>query len=73
MLSCYVVNTPEQWSQWMTEAGTDGAAALAKKLEYVKNYMKDAWGIDLDVLRSVVLRRTGDVLAEKVDLTDLTI
>lgn len=73
MLSCYVVNTPEQWDQWMSDAGTEGAAKLAKKLEYVKNYMLEAWNIDLDELRTTVLRRTGDVLAAKVDLTDLTI
>lgn len=73
MLSCYVVNTPEQWAKWMTEAGADGSAKIAKKLEYVKTYMQDAWGIDLDELRDVVLRRTNDILEGKVDLTDLTI
>lgn len=73
MLSTYIINTPEQWDKWMTEAGTDGAKKLDAKLEYVRSYMLDAWDIDLDELRDVVLRRTSDILADKVDLTDLTI
>lgn len=73
MLSIYIINTPEQWDAWMTEAGADGAAKIKTKLEYVRSYMLEAWGIDLDELRDVVLRRTSDILANKVDLTDLTI
>ncbi len=72
MLSTYVINTPEQWAEWMEQAGTEGAAKINRKLEYVRNYMLDAWGIDLDDLRRVILRRTNDVLANRVNLTDLT-
>lgn len=73
MLSTYIINTPEQWAKWMQAAGTDGANKINTKLEFVRSYMKDAWGVDLDELRDVVLRRTSDILAGKVDLTDLTI
>ena len=72
MLSTYVINTPEQWAAWMTEAGTEGSAKIEKKLAMVRSYMLSAWNIDLDELREVVLRRTNDVLASRVDLTDLT-
>ena len=73
MLSIYIINTPEQWAKWMEEAGTDGAAKIDQKLAMVRSYMLDAWNVDLEELREVVLRRTSDVLADKVDLEDLTI
>ena len=73
MMSTYIINTPEQWNQWMTDAGTEGAAKIRTKLEFVRSYMLDSWNIDLDELREVVLRRTSDILADKVDLEDLTI
>ena len=56
----------------MAEAGTEGSAKIEKKLAMVRSYMWDAWSIDLDKLREVVLRRTNDILASRVDLTDLT-
>ena len=73
MLSTYIINTPEQWDKWLTEAGADGAAKIRTKLEFVRSYMLDSWDIDLEELREVVLRRTSDILQDKVDLEDLTI
>ena len=72
MLSTYVINTPQQWNAWMSQAGTEGAKKIEQKLEIVRSYMLEAWDIDLDTLRDVVLRRTDDVLAGRVNLTDLT-
>jgi substrate import-associated zinc metallohydrolase lipoprotein len=72
MLSTYVINTPQQWNAWMSQAGTEGAKKIEQKLEMVRSYMLEAWDIDLDELRDVVLRRTDDVLAGRVNLTDLT-
>ena len=73
MLSTYIITTPEQWSEWMTTAGTAGASKISRKLEFVRNYMLTAWNVDLDKLRDTVLRRMDDVLNERVDLEDLTI
>ena len=73
MLSTYIITTPEQWSEWMTTAGTAGASKISRKLEFVRNYMLTAWSVDLDKLRDTVLRRMDDVLNERVDLEDLTI
>jgi substrate import-associated zinc metallohydrolase lipoprotein len=72
MLSTYVINTPEQWDAWMSQAGSEGSKKIAQKLEIVRSYMLEAWDIDLDELREVVLRRTNDILASRVDLTELT-
>ncbi len=38
-----------------------GAEAIQKKLEYVKSYMSASWNLDLDKLREIVLRRSGEV------------
>lgn len=73
MMSIYILNSQEQWDAWMQQAGADGKAKIEAKLVYVRSYMLEAWGIDLDELRDVVLRRTDDILNGKVDLTDLTI
>lgn len=73
MVSMYVTNSEEQWNAWMKAAGTDGASLLNTKLSSVKDYMSTTWGIDLDELRTIVLRREADVVNGKVDLTDLSI
>ena len=73
MMSIYITNSEEQWESWMEEAGEDGRAKLEAKLTIVKDYMKDSWNIDLDELRTTVLRRQADVAAGKVDLTDISV
>ena len=49
------------------KAGSEGAALIQQKFTIVYNYMKETWGIDLNKLRTVVLRRQNDVLS--LDLT----
>lgn len=83
MLSTYVTNTPEQWAAWLEEAGTGvastnsseltGAAAINQKLEIVRTYMQENFDIDIDDLRTEILRRENDVINGNVDLTDLTV
>ncbi len=73
MMSIYVTNTPEQWDRWMAEAGKTGSGLIAQKLEIVRTYMRDAWGIDLDELRASVLARENDVVNGRIDLEDLSL
>ena len=73
MMSLYVTNSKEQWDEWMAEAGENGAPLLQAKLDIVKSYMKDSWGIDMDKLRDTILRRRADLAAGKVDLTDISV
>lgn len=80
LLALYVTNTSEQWEEWMQAASVDsegnpasGRDLIETKMDIVKNYMKDFFQVDLDVLRSVVIRRQDEVVNGLVDLTDLTI
>ena len=73
MMSMYVTNSKEQWDAWMEEAGESGSQLLQAKLEIVKNYMLDSWGINMDKLRDTILRREADLTAGKVDLTDISV
>ncbi len=76
MLSVYVTNSAEWWEGKMKEAETegvddDGRSKIETKLQYVRTYMAEGFGIDIDWLRSVILRRQAEVMAGKVDLTNL--
>ena len=51
------------------EATTTGRDAILSKLEIVKNYFKDSWKINLDTLRTAVLRRSTE--ASTLDLKNL--
>ncbi len=72
IFSTYVTHTPEAW-QKILDAGvvtgangvkdTSGSDAIKKKLEIMKQYFKDSWGLDLDKLRTVVLRRSKEVMS----------
>lgn len=76
LLSEYVTHEQAWWDEQLANAsqhGADGAALITAKLDIVRDYMLNSWNIDLDKLRSTVLRRTDDVAAGKVNLTDISI
>ena len=80
LLSMFVTNTPEQWESWMERASVDadgnpasGRDIIETKLEIVKNYMKDTFNIDIEKLRSVVIRRQNEVAQGLVNLSSLEI
>jgi len=72
MVSIYATNTQEYWDKQLASAG-DGASLITTKLDIVRQYMNDSWGIDLEQLRSTINRRQNDVVSGKVDLDDITI
>ena len=72
MLSIYVTNTQEYWNSQLKDAGSS-ADFIRAKLQIVRDYMKSVWSIDIDELRSVIIRRQDDVMQGKVDLSDLTV
>lgn len=65
----YVTSSEKSWTERMTAAGTEGAAIINSKLEIVRSYFNDTWGIDLEKLRTIVLRRSAEV--QNMDLTTL--
>jgi substrate import-associated zinc metallohydrolase lipoprotein len=67
VVSVYVTSTPNAWNVILAEAEYVGAAIINQKLEIVKNYMRNSWGIDLAELRDIVQRRTGEVLLLDLD------
>ncbi len=78
VFSTYVTSSDDAWNAILTMGITanpdgspnyDGATAIMQKLEIVKTYMADSWGIDLEELRTIVLRRSAE--ASKLDLTTL--
>ena len=74
MFSTYVTSSPEKWEGWMKKAEkTDQRKTIEAKLENVRTYMRDAWNIDLDMLRKVYMRRETDIVKGKVDLSDISL
>ena len=76
MMALYITNTAGWWENQMTMAETegvedDGRSRMETKLGIVKNYMLETFGIDLDQLRAVILRRQDEVMSGKVDLTNI--
>lgn len=69
MMSTYVTTSESDWNAILSDAGTTGAALITEKLDIIRSYMKDSWGIDIDDVRDVVLRRAGDI--NKLDLNHL--
>ena len=69
MLSFYVTYTPQAWQAILDEAGTRGANLINQKLALIKDYTQSSWGLDLDQLRDVVIRRGGQVAT--LDLSKL--
>jgi len=57
----YITNSEEGWQKIIDAAGTEGAAILNQKLDMMKDYFSANWNIDLDEMRSIIMRRSADV------------
>ena len=60
-IAVYVTNPEEYWNALLEDAGEEGAAIILEKFAFVRDYLNDTWGIDIDQLRDVVQRRTGEL------------
>ena len=69
MLSVYVTTSPSDWQALMRRAGSQGAPFIQAKLDIIRAYMKDSWKLDIDALRSIVLRRASEI--NQLDLNKL--
>ena len=68
-LSRYITCSPVDWQNKLTQAGPDGSAIILQKVNIVKKYMKDAWSVDIDRLKNVIIRRANDI--QSMDFDDL--
>ena len=87
MLSMYITNDAKTWDGWLEQADKAAAENVGKdysapenpsgklrtKLDIVRRYMKETFNIDIDALRETVQRRQADIVAGKVDLTDIMV
>ncbi|WP_028909371.1 putative zinc-binding metallopeptidase [Prevotella sp. AGR2160] len=71
--STYVTHTQEAWDKLLAlgvkNGDTSGRDAIVKKLAIIKEYFKSSYGLDIDKLREVVLRRCHEV--QNMDLSKL--
>ena len=68
-ISMYVTNDQAYWDNMLKVAGTSGAAIINQKFTIVYNYMLETWGIDLNKLREIVLRRQQEI--QDLDLSSI--
>lgn len=68
--SYYVTHSEAAWQALLTRA-KDGATKITKKMDIVRQYFHDSWEVELDSIRSVVLKRTDDIRQGKVDIKNL--
>lgn len=59
----------EGWQKILDQAGEKGAAIINKKLDIVRSYFAESWGIDLDKMRAILMDRSAKVTS--LDLRSL--
>ena len=69
LYSIYVTSTPQEWNAILQSAGTKGTSIINRKLKIVRDYMRNAWDADIDLLRNAILRRGGKI--STLDLNSL--
>ena len=69
IIAKYVTNQAGYWESLLESSGEEGKAKMEKKMEIVKSYLLQSWGIDLDRLRDIVQRRSAEL--STLNLIDL--
>jgi substrate import-associated zinc metallohydrolase lipoprotein len=57
----FLTSTPAAWNALLTSAGASGRPVIEKKFDIVKNYLSKSWNIDIEKLRDVIQRRSGEI------------
>ena len=69
----YVTSTDAMWNKILQSGvvgdDTTGRDTILRKLEILRSYFQNTWGIDIDKLRTIVLRRSSE--ASTLDLQTL--
>ena len=45
----------------MKNAGSKGGSIINRKLKMIREYMRNSWNVDIEVLRTAILRRGGKI------------
>lgn len=61
MTSVYIVRGKDYWNSLYWQSTDAGREKLKRKLEYVKNYFFENWGIDIDKMENIYQRRLNDL------------
>lgn len=61
LYSIYVTSTPQEWNKILQIAGPKGASIINRKLKMVREYMRNSWDADIDLLRNAILRRGSKI------------
>lgn len=59
--ACYITFSDAEWNSVWQNAGVEGTRKLEKKISIMKQYMKESWNIDMDLLREVVRKRMSEI------------
>lgn len=68
-IAMYVTHNEAYWKNMLATAGETGAGIINEKFGIVYNYMLETWGINLDELREIVLRRQLEI--SELDLSTI--
>jgi len=69
IISIYITHNNAYWNSLLSQAGTTGSDIILQKFAIVKDYLTTSWGIDIDKLRDIIQRRSGQT--GTLDLTTL--
>ncbi len=81
MLAMYVTHDQDWWDTQLADANdtyddeqtATGKELIENKLDIVRDYMNVSWGIDIDQLRSTILRRQGNIVSGLIDLNSVAV
>ena len=61
LIANYITHDQAWWDAQLKTAGDTGKSKISAKLDMVRDWLKTAWDIDLDQLRTIVQRRSANV------------
>lgn len=61
LMSTYITSSKSEWESDIATAGTSGADIINQKLEILRKYMQESWGLDIDLLRDIIQRRASEM------------
>lgn len=67
----YIMSTDKMWKTLLKIAGKEGGALIEQKMDIVRTYLQEKWGIDIDALRESVQTRRSKIAT--LDTESLTI